>query len=61
MLNDASPSVRYQQWEDLINAVAIFKAAPFVEVESPHLRQMLAAKDPAFNSKTARLRWDFAR
>lgn len=55
LLNDADPSVRYQQWEDLINVVAIFKASPFVEVESAHLRQMLAAKDPAFSSKTARL------
>lgn len=41
-----NPEQAYSQWTDLQNIVAIFKAAPFVEVESPHLRQMLAAKDP---------------
>ena len=51
LLNDANQVTRYQQWEDLRNMVAIFKAAPFVEVESPHLRQMLAAHDPEFSTR----------
>ena len=51
LLNDADQVTRYQQWEDLRNMVAIFKAAPFVEVESPHLRQMLAAHDPEFSTR----------
>lgn len=51
LLNDASNDVLYKQWEDLCNIVAMFKAAPFVEVESPHLRQMLAAEDPEFSTR----------
>jgi len=36
----------YQQWEDLQNVIAMFQAAPFVEIESPHVRQIFAQKDP---------------
>ena len=39
--SEGSEEVRYKQWIDLQNIVAIFKCAPFVEVESPHLRQIL--------------------
>lgn len=43
----------YSQWEQLQDVVAMFKAAPFVEVESPHLRQVFAKNDKAM--ATARL------
>jgi hypothetical protein len=43
----------YSQWEDVRNVLAIFKAAPFVEVENGHLRQVFAALDPSF--QTARM------
>src|ERR1019366_5362124 len=46
MMGGATPEAKYQQWNDLQNVAAMFKAAPFVEVESPHLRQVLAPHDP---------------
>ena len=37
----------YQQWDDLRYVVAMFKAAPFVEVENGHLRQILTQDNPS--------------
>jgi hypothetical protein len=46
-------SESYSQWSDLQTILAIFKAAPFVEVENSHVRQIISDKDPAI--KTARM------
>lgn len=40
----------YQQWDDLRKILAIFKAAPFVEVENGYLRQLLVAASGGNNS-----------
>ena len=39
----------YSDWEDLQQILAMFIAAPFVEVESAHLRQFIIDADPSFN------------
>lgn len=44
MVNYAS-STPYAQWEDLRSIVAMFKAAPFVEVENKHIRQILSKEN----------------
>ena len=36
----------YSQWEDLRKIIAFFKAAPFIEVENAHLRQLVLAENP---------------
>jgi hypothetical protein len=41
---------KYSSWEDLQTILAMFKVAPFVEVESPHLRQIFAEKDPKMSA-----------
>jgi hypothetical protein len=43
MLDDTATTTvgRFAQWQDLRNIVAIFKAAPFVEVENSYLRQLI--------------------
>ncbi len=36
----------YSQWEDLRKIIAFFKAAPFIEVENAHVRQLVLAENP---------------
>ena len=47
MKDDTATSMvdSYAQWEDLRSIVAIFKAAPFVEVENQYVRQVLSESD----------------
>src|ERR1035441_6562046 len=40
--------VDYSEWEDVQQVLAMFVAAPFVEVENSHLRQILVAQDPSY-------------
>jgi flagellum-specific peptidoglycan hydrolase FlgJ len=40
-------TIDYSQWEDLRYIIAMFKAAPFVEVENQHLREVFFAVDPS--------------
>ena len=42
----SNPDVYFQQWDDLQTIIAQFKAAPFIETESPHLRQIFAQNSP---------------
>ena len=52
VLNDlGDSSSKYSQWTDLRTVVAMFKSSPFVEVESPYLRQVLAGTDPSLGDK----------
>jgi len=50
MLDDTVASTdltgRYAQWEDLRSIVAMFKVAPFVEIENSYIRQVLCEQDP---------------
>src|SRR4051795_13013464 len=41
-------TVGYDQFEDLRKILAMFVAAPFVEVENAHIRQLIAEQDPGF-------------
>jgi flagellum-specific peptidoglycan hydrolase FlgJ len=41
----------YSQWEDLRYIVAMFRAAPFVEVENAHLRQVFYPIDPTMDTQ----------
>jgi len=47
LLDDSATSedARYQQWEDLRSILAMFRAAPFVEVENGFIRQVLSDQD----------------
>jgi hypothetical protein len=42
----------YFQWEQLQDLIALTKAAPFVEVENGHLRQVFAELDPTMSGST---------
>jgi hypothetical protein len=44
---------RYRQWEDLRSILAMFHAAPFVEIENGYIRQALAELDSSLS--TARM------
>lgn len=41
----------YSQWQDLQNIAAMFKVAPFVEVENDYLRQHFAVIQPSYKSQ----------
>jgi hypothetical protein len=43
----ADTTTKYHAWEDVRMLLAMFKSAPFTEVESPYLRQVLAGTDPS--------------
>lgn len=45
--NAADP---YEQWDKVQNVVAMFKAAPFVEVENAHIRQIFTEKDSSLTA-----------
>jgi hypothetical protein len=51
MGSNGLPMLDFTQWEDVRHILAIFRAAPFVEVESPHLRQVFAAIDPSLENE----------
>lgn len=41
---------KYHQWEQVRTVVAMFKSAPFVEVENSYIRQILSEQDPLFRN-----------
>ncbi len=57
MLDDAAANSedKYKQWEDLRTIVAIFKAAPFVEIENSYIRQSLGESDPTLSANNTRM------
>jgi soluble lytic murein transglycosylase-like protein len=52
MLDDAVGNIdgKYAQWEQVRTVVAMFKSAPFVEVENSYIRQILSEQDPLFRN-----------
>lgn len=52
LLDDTAGSIggKYAQWEQVRTVVAMFKAAPFVEVENSYIRQILVEQDPLFRN-----------
>lgn len=46
----ADDNGRYKQWEDLRSVLAMFHAAPFVEIENGYIRQALAEQDQTLSS-----------
>lgn len=48
LVYQAGDILDYSDWEDVQRILAIFKAAPFVEIENDHIRQIIAKQDPRF-------------
>jgi len=50
LLWDGPGGTDYSDWESLQQILAMFIAAPFVEVENAHLRQLIVEQDPSFGA-----------